>query len=82
MAGGTGNGHVLVQGVIDLLVFNRDGSVEIVDYKTGKEENLHSAAYAKQLALYARAVENVLKRKVCAAYLYGFSCRKFLRIEV
>ena len=55
---------VLVQGVIDLLIMTKDGAV-VVDYKHTKA----SAAalkekYAKQLDLYARAVEGALGVKV------------------
>ena len=71
----------LVQGVIDLMVFNPDGSADIVDYKTGAEKNLRDKAYQKQLALYKEAAQSVLGIKVRKTYLYGFSCRKFIEIN-
>ncbi len=71
---------VLVQGIVDLLVENADGSVEIVDYKTGKEAYLRRPTYVRQLAWYRAAVEKILGREVRAAYIYGFSCGKFLQV--
>lgn len=76
-----GESTVLIQGVIDLMVRNEDGSVTVVDYKTGKEQNLHSEAYRKQLALYKKAAEKVLGVNVRETLLYGFSCRKFIPVE-
>ena len=74
-----GDGDVLVQGVIDLMVFRENG-VEIVDYKTGGKDGLRNPAYAKQLRLYKRAVENTLHVKVIGMYLYAFSAREFIPI--
>ena len=64
------------------MVFNPDGSVTIVDYKTGAEANIaNNAAYCRQLALYKSAVESVLGKRVNGAYLYAFSTGKFIKTE-
>ncbi len=82
LAGGSDSNKILVQGVIDLMVFNPDGSVTIVDYKTGAEANIaNNAAYCRQLALYKSAVESVLGKRVNGAYLYAFSTGKFIKTE-
>ncbi len=77
---GTDGAGMLVQGVVDLLVVSDDGSVDIVDYKTGSEQSLASPAYAAQLGWYKKAVESVLHKKVRGTYLYGFSCGKLVEI--
>ena len=56
--------EVLVQGVIDLLIPTKDGVI-IVDYKhTSASGDELIERYAKQLDLYARAVEYGLETKV------------------
>ena len=55
------DGGTLVQGVIDLLAVDEDGAI-VIDYKTGG--NVKRKSYAAQLALYARAVGNILGIKV------------------
>ena len=58
---------VLVNGVIDALFKNKEGTLFIVDFKTDKikSEDLktYSLKYAKQLALYRRAAEKIFKNK-------------------
>ncbi len=72
---------VLIQGVIDLMVINPDGSVDIVDYKTGSREHLKSPVYRRQLGLYKSAVKAVLKREVKNTFIYGFHCGEFIKTE-
>lgn len=81
-AGQAGESDVLLQGVIDLLVLNSDGSADIVDYKTGSEEHLHCETYKRQLGWYKTAAERILNFKVNGAYLYGFTCGKFIKTEL
>lgn len=69
--GGTG-GSVLVQGVIDLLTVDKDGSATIVDYKTTAPERLVCDEYFEQLRLYAVAVEKATPYRVNKRYLYSF----------
>ena len=67
---------VLLQGTIDCLLAEEDGLV-IIDYKTDRltENELPAAAerYRPQLALYARAAQQILGRPVREKYLYFFS---------
>ena len=66
------DGSELLQGVIDLLIADGDGNATIVDYKTTSPDGLYSAAYKKQLELYAYAVEHSTTFKVVRKCLYSF----------
>lgn len=77
---GCGDGDVLVQGVIDLLVVDSAGNAVIVDYKTGNPDTLNNAAYRTQLALYTAAVEKCTPYKVKSAMLYSFEAGDFVHI--
>ena len=70
----------LVQVVIDLLADEGDGYV-IVDFKTGgaNAETLRKR-YAKQLDLYAQAVESILHKPVKKKILYGIESRLLVEI--
>ncbi|MFT8888123.1 MAG: helicase-exonuclease AddAB subunit AddA [Ethanoligenens sp.] len=65
--------QVVLQGMADV-VFLEQGRYYILDYKTdhANAETLR-ARYAGQLALYARAVEQIFHAPVEACYLYGFT---------
>jgi ATP-dependent exoDNAse (exonuclease V) beta subunit len=58
--------NVLLQGVIDLIVIDEDkGEAEIVDYKYSVlSPDALKEKYAKQLFLYAFAVNKILNKKV------------------
>ena len=72
---------VLVQGVIDLLIIDKDGTVTIVDYKTGAPEHIKSdAGYKNQLAYYAEAVEKSTGLRVKHKYLYAFSSGELIEV--
>lgn len=63
---------LLLSGIIDLLAENPDGTLTIIDYKTGRppqgdEEKL---GYSYQLAVYKTAVEKRLQKKVTQAQLH------------
>ncbi|MCM1368345.1 MAG: UvrD-helicase domain-containing protein [Roseburia sp.] len=66
------DGSVLVQGVIDLLIVDKDGCAVIVDYKTTAPERLVCDEYFEQLRLYAAAVEKATPYRVKKRYLYSF----------
>lgn len=52
--------EIIICGNIDWVEYNPDGTVNIIDFKTGKEEDPTSL----QLAIYCLLVENILHRKV------------------
>lgn len=73
--------NTLVQGVIDLLIINADGTATIVDYKTTSPEYLLNDNYLKQLSLYAAAVEKSAPLKVTSTYLYSFVLGKSIKCD-
>lgn len=76
----SGEGDVIVQGVIDLLVINGD-TATIVDYKTGKIHSSLEEGYFKQVKMYSIAVERLLGKRVTKKCLYYFDAEKFVEIE-
>ena len=71
---------VLVQGIIDLYYINKNDDLILVDYKTdyvekGNEQELIDK-YKGQLAIYKRALEKALNRKVEAVYIYSIYLEK------
>lgn len=79
---------VLIQGVIDCIIYTDDGIV-LLDYKTDQiNDNLVDEAvieqlknrYKVQMKLYKTALENILKTDIQASYLYFFS--KKLTLEM
>lgn len=59
-------------GIIDAIAMNEDGSLEIVDYKSGRPpaEGSVRKGYAWQLALYRLAAEKLLDRQIRSASLH------------
>ena len=72
---------VLLQGVIDLLAVSDKGA-EIIDYKYSvlNSESL-KIKYAKQLNLYAYAVESALKIKVIKKSLVNIFTGEYVSVE-
>jgi ATP-dependent exoDNAse (exonuclease V) beta subunit len=64
---GTGEKKIPVMGVIDL-VFEHDGVMQVVDFKTDKAED--PERHLGQLALYCRAVSDIFG-KAPRAWLYS-----------
>lgn len=72
--------RVLIQGVVDCLIPFEDGYI-IVDYKTDhirggpstSMEKTLKERYAKQVTLYAQAIEGILKKEIKGIYLYFFA---------
>lgn len=77
---GAPESNILVQGVIDLLIVDKDGNATVIDYKTGDPRSLDSEAYRIQLGLYRAAVERTTPYKVKRAALYSFASGKLLDI--
>lgn len=64
--------ELLLTGVIDCLYTTEDGSLSIIDYKTGRppEDGSVPKGYAYQLALYKAAAEQLFERPVRNAQLH------------
>ena len=82
---------ILVQGIIDCL-FEENGQLVLLDYKTDRIDHLVKGGskelqrvlenrYRTQMALYTRAVEQILKRPLSEAYLYFFDGGRLLAIS-
>jgi ATP-dependent helicase/nuclease subunit A len=76
---------VVVQGIIDMIIPTQEGLV-IVDFKTDKIRSDAVADLAKQyfrqIALYARAAERILKKPMIAAYLYFLHSRMAYSVPI
>ena len=71
---------ILVQGVVDCLILESDGSLLLIDYKTdvtpkdrALAESLLRKRYTTQLSYYRKAVETVFGAPVKQTLLYAFS---------
>ena len=79
--GGESKSGVLCQGVIDLLVIDETGAT-VIDYKySAKSEKALKESYAKQLNLYAYAVETALDIKVTGKKIVSLLTGKVTEIE-
>lgn len=80
------NEKVILQGIIDLYFETSDGDIILVDYKTDRcsslaEQRAIAEKYRKQLELYARAMEKILKKSVKDKYLYLFSAQSVIELD-
>ncbi len=80
--------YILVQGVVDCLVREKDGSLILIDYKTDRTPKDRRAAeamlrkrYTTQLAYYRRAVEAIFKAPVKKTLIYSFGLADTVEIR-
>lgn len=77
---------ILVQGIIDLYFIDVNDNLFLVDYKTDyvpeNNENYLVEKYKAQLKLYAKAIEEALKRPVDEVYIYSTYLDKEIRINL
>ena len=76
-----GRETVLIQGIADC-VFEEDGKLIIVDYKTDRTTNEEELIerHKPQLSTYKDALEQVLGKEVTACYIYAFSLDKEIKV--
>ena len=76
--------EILVQGIIDLYYVTDDDKLVLVDYKTdyvaNKDEQSLRDKYNIQLAIYKKALEEALNRKVDKTYIYSTWLNKEIEI--
>lgn len=74
--------NVLVQGIIDLYYIDKEGKLNLVDYKTDyvQNENELILKYKQQLELYKKALEEALNMKVYKIIIYSTYLQKEIRI--
>ncbi|MBQ0015321.1 MAG: helicase-exonuclease AddAB subunit AddA [Oscillospiraceae bacterium] len=72
---------ILIQGIADC-VFEEDGKLIIVDYKTDRTTNEEELIerHKPQLSTYKDALEQVLGKEVVACYIYAFSLDKEIKV--
>ena len=76
---------VVVQGVIDACA-DMGNHLCLIDYKTdqikeGEEQQLLDR-YGNQMLYYKAALEQILEKRVSEIYLYSFSLKKFISVEI
>ena len=71
----------LVQGIIDVY-FEEDGELVVLDYKTDKvkESSELVERYRVQLDYYAKALEQVTKKKVKEKIIYSFTLKEEIEV--
>ncbi len=79
------NESVVVQGIIDLFFEDADGNITLADYKTDRckteeEQRAVGERYRRQVELYERAMEKILKIKVKNKFLYLFSTHSVIEL--
>ncbi len=82
--------EILVQGAIDLVIENPDGTLDVVDYKTdsrfaGESDEALAARlkenHREQLRYYRRAAEEVFRKPVRRTVIYSFSLGGEIAVE-
>ncbi|MDL2281410.1 PD-(D/E)XK nuclease family protein, partial [Selenomonadales bacterium OttesenSCG-928-I06] len=75
------NEEIFVQGIIDVLFEQEDGSFGIVDYKTDKVSNLEELLkrYSTQMKMYTVAAEKILNITLKEAYIYSFYLNEYIK---
>ena len=72
-------GETILQGVIDCM-FEEDGQIVIIDYKTNSSSDNIKGKYKKQLELYKIAVEKATGKTVKECWLYMFKTGEEIRV--
>ena len=76
---------VVVQGIIDICG-EAEESLWLIDYKTDRikegEESLLLDRYGNQMLYYKAALEQILGKRVSESYLYSFSLKKFIPVNL
>ena len=78
--------RVLVQGIIDVLLDEDDGSLTVLDFKTDAvrgqaQAQARAADYAIQLHWYARAAATILARPVARMLVYFLAARQLVEVS-
>ncbi|MEG0221042.1 MAG: helicase-exonuclease AddAB subunit AddA [Clostridia bacterium] len=74
---------LLVQGIIDMYLEDKDGEYVLVDYKSDKleEDEMYINKYKVQLEIYKKALESISLKKVKAVYIYSIHKDKEIEIK-
>jgi DNA helicase II / ATP-dependent DNA helicase PcrA len=74
----------LINGSIDLLSRSEgnENVLEIIDFKTGKQQSQYEEKYARQVVLYTIAAQEALEREIDKAYIHYLDDEQAERVEV
>lgn len=74
----------LIDGVIDVLFLNADGSYTVLDYKTAEGDAVKTAerGYDLQIKIYALAASKILKQPVTQAQIYYLKNHQTVSVEL
>ncbi|MBR6530334.1 MAG: UvrD-helicase domain-containing protein [Clostridia bacterium] len=83
--GADAKGELLIQGVIDCFYEKEDGTYAILDFKTDAVnpkdgEEILLSRHARQLQIYARALEEMSGKKVTSLALYSFALSREINV--
>ncbi|MDO5707393.1 MAG: helicase-exonuclease AddAB subunit AddA [Andreesenia angusta] len=72
---------IYIQGIIDC-VFEEDGEMVLLDYKTDRNsnKNYYIDNYKEQIELYTEALEGILKKTVKEKYIYSLYLNELIEI--
>ena len=79
---------ILVQGVVDMIFENADGTLTLLDYKTDRiNDNEREIAsfvdrHKTQLQYYKIAVERITGKKIIDTVLYSFALRRDIKVDI
>ena len=77
---------ILVQGLVDMIFENADGTITLLDYKTDRmndndwEISSFIERHRTQLQYYKIAVERITGKKVTDMILYSFALKRDVRV--
>lgn len=72
---------IIIQGIIDLFFYDKNGDIILVDYKTDKlSEELIKEKYSVQLKLYAKAIKKITGQNVAKMYIYSLYNNKSISV--
>ena len=73
------NEPVIIQGIADI-IFEEDGKLVVVDYKTDRVKHIGELVerYQKQLKIYAKSAEKSYSKEVFECIIYSFSLGKWI----
>lgn len=72
---------ILLQGVVDLIIFENDNTISIIDYKlSNSSSNTLKSRYTNQLLLYKKAVELAYKLPVKNTYILNIKQNQIIKI--
>lgn len=79
---GEGDGTVLIQGIADCILIEKDGAV-LIDYKSDrvKDEAELTARYGEQLRLYEAALNKRLGAQIKEILIYSFELNRTIRLK-